>query len=47
MIGDQDMRFRMLGFYHLCVQFPISLLFLCAGIIIHLINSNQDVWYCG
>jgi len=39
---------RLLGFYHLITHALFkSLLFLCAGTIIHLMKNNQDIRYCG
>lgn len=36
--------FRIISFYHLLVHAVFkSMLFICAGIIIHLINNNQDI----
>jgi len=43
-----NMGFNILGFYHLITHAIFkSLLFLCAGIVIHIINNNQDIRCCG
>jgi NADH:ubiquinone oxidoreductase subunit 5 (subunit L)/multisubunit Na+/H+ antiporter MnhA subunit len=37
---------NLLGFYHLTTHAVFkSLLFLCAGVIIHLMKNNQDIRY--
>lgn len=39
---------KFLSFYHLLTHAVFkSLLFICAGIIIHLLNNNQDIRFCG
>nr|AWN56136.1 NADH dehydrogenase subunit 5 [Brachymyrmex patagonicus] len=43
-----SLGFKMLAFYHLLTHAIFkSLLFMCAGCMIHLMNNNQDIRLCG